>query len=399
MNQRVTDLKSHVDTEVHQLKTHDQLILKRLETTADRFKSSKGLKKELKALFAINGHSTILGTSNPVKKLFWLISFIVLTITGMLYVHRILESYQMNEVVTQVKEIDVETLTFPAVTLCLTTVSKNLRVNSIELETVLTQCYFEYRTDNCTLGDFENIQIYMQFAGKFLSCYKYNGGSNGSKILTTSHIGSDTGLAVRFDLIKDGYLYYYVGDSNVEPIGAELVNIVRLIDSKYVGVKMKKTVFNKLPKPYSNCTETITAQTSLLASELFEKNITYRQKQCYEICYFRFLNEYAQARHLSLAEATYELSFSYKKNCSGFCPLECSSSSYELHVVELHIDIESIFMNFYYTDRNYVEISQSIKTTAADLIANTGGILGLLIEFSFLSACRLITFIFDVFFA
>lgn len=399
LNQRVTDLKSYVDTEVHQLKSQDKLILKRLETTADKFKSFKCLKKELKALFAINGHSAILGTNNPVKKLFGLISFIVLTLTGMLYVHRNLESYQMNEVVTQIKEIDVETLTFPAVTFCLLTVSNNLQVNSIELEGVLTECYFESRTHKCTLADFETIQIYMRFAGKLLSCSKYNGGSNGARILTSSHVGTDTGLNVRFDLLADGYLFYHVGDSNVKPIGAELDNIIQLIDSKYIGVQMKKTFYNKLPKPYSNCTESITAQSSFLASEFFEQNITYRQKHCFEICYARFLNEYAQSRNISLEEAAYELSFSYKKNCSEFCPLECSSNSYELHVVELSIAIDSIYINFYYTDRNYVEVSQSIKTTAADLIANTGGILGLFIEFSFFSVCRLITFIFDIFFA
>ena len=58
-------------------------------------------------------------------------------------------------------------------------------------------------------------------------------------------------------------------------------------------------------------------------------------------------------------------------------------------------DPKLLMLNFYYSDRKYTDITQSVKVTLADFISNNGGILGLFLELSFFSAYRFILFIFD----
>lgn len=103
-------------------------------------------------------------------------------------------------------------------------------------------------------------------------------------------------------------------------------------------------------------------------------------------------------RNISIPEAYRRLTFDFTGNCFEVCPLECSSTSFEAFKSEFNVNDDSIDINFYFTDRKYTEISQTEKTTTADLISNTGGVLGLFLELSFFSATRFIIYIFDIFF-
>ena len=49
-----------------------------------------------------------------------------------------------------------------------------------------------------------------------------------------------------------------------------------------------------------------------------------------------------------------------------------------------------VWINFFYNDNQYTELTQSVKTTVADLVSNIGGLLGLFLELSFMSAYRLV---------
>jgi len=55
-------------------------------------------------------------------------------------------------------------------------------------------------------------------------------------------------------------------------------------------------------------------------------------------------------------------------------------------------------MTFYYSDRKYTEITQSIKMKLSDFISNTGGLLGLFLDLSFFSAYGFIIFMLDLIF-
>ncbi len=91
--------------------------------------------------------------------------------------------------------------------------------------------------------------------------------------------------------------------------------------------------------------------------------------------------------------------FDYKGNCSKLCPLECTSTSFDIIENKMNVNLSNpkgSAMNFYYSDRKYTEITQSVKVTFADFISNTGGVLGLFLELSFVSVYRFIILIFDL---
>ena len=127
------------------------------------------------------------------------------------------------------------------------------------------------------------------------------------------------------------------------------------------------------------------------------KKTCHIEKYCYELCYNNYLSGYAVLKNISKNNARFELKFDYSENCSHICPLECSSISFDDFQNEI-IDQSGILqLNFFYSDLKYTEITQSVKTTQTDLISNTGGVLGLFLELSFLSAYRFITFVLDIF--
>ena len=116
------------------------------------------------------------------------------------------------------------------------------------------------------------------------------------------------------------------------------------------------------------------------------------------MCYDNYLKEYALSYNMTLLDVYNTLDFDYKSYCSELCPLECESTYYKFSKNEMRSDDELLYMNFYFTNNRYTEISQTIKTTEADLISNTGGVLGLFLELSFISAYNLVNLIFDYFF-
>lgn len=80
---------------------------------------------------------------------------------------------------------------------------------------------------------------------------------------------------------------------------------------------------------------------------------------------------------------------------------QCKSVYYEIdeNVFNPYESLDELLaMNFFLSESKYTEISQLIKTTEADLISSTGGVLGLFLELSFFSFYRFFIFLFDVFF-
>ncbi len=172
----------------------------------------------------------------------------------------------------------------------------------------------------------------------------------------------------------------------VRPLFTELTNNVQ--PGKNVIAAFKKTVDSKLPEPYSNCKDDINQETSPLVRQILEQNMTYRKTNCYDLC----LNNYAAARNIS-KQSIYELQFNYPGNCSQHCPLECLSNIFEVSEGITYFDEQAanfVWINFFYNDNQYTELTQSVKTTVADLVSNIGGLLGLFLELSFMSAYRLV---------
>ncbi len=134
---------------------------------------------------------------------------------------------------------------------------------------------------------------------------------------------------------------------------------------------------------------------------MHSQNISYRQIHCFELCYEEYLVKCGSLQNLTIQKPAKPVKeFDYRFYCSKKCPLECTSITFEIVENEINFIDEDPFlsMNFFYSDRKYIEVLQSVKTTASDLISNTGGVLGLFLELNFFSAYRFILFVFDIIF-
>jgi hypothetical protein len=238
---------------------------------------------------------------------------------------------------------------------------------------------------------------------------------------------------------KNDILAYYIGENKVLPEGEELTRIVKTTGvtntGRFIGVGIARTVDIKLADPYSECSGSISSETSDFAKQIIEKNVTYRQVNCNQLCFEQYKN------NSKTDDKTWIDSFDYKENCSKMCPLECNATSYETVESQIITTPDSITsspsnagqqsnagpssnkpgsqfnngqkpdlpcfgvelsnclqLNFYLVNRKYVEISQIVKTTLSDFVSNTGGVLGLFLELSFLSIYKFIVFVYTIIF-
>jgi hypothetical protein len=298
-----------------------------------------------------------------------------------------IKNWLSNEIVTEIKTIYEDLITFPAVTFCLDFVTKP-RV----LADIFRGCFFENEQNTCSLDNLEYFSYYDASDGMYYNCYKFNAAG-----MSVQALGYKSGLNIDFNSSIDDTIWFFIGDNKVHLTPPEVNNACELYEKhgKYVGVPIKKTVDIKLPFPYSNCSDQINSETSHLVKRILQQNITYRQKNCYQMCHDDYLNEYSVSRNLTVREAYVELSFDYKSNCSEKCPLECTSTYFDVQQIESSSATEFLSVNIFYTERQYTLITQTPKTTVADLISNTGGVLGLFLDISFYHAYKLFIFIRD----
>ena len=129
--------------------------MNRTESFTDKIKSFQDLKKELKSFFTINGYSEVLSTNSLVKKVFCVLCLITLASACVYFADQNIRGYKEYNVVTQIKIIENQTITFQAVTMCLQdirkleTVSNTFNINifndmfPLNLEDVLMEGFFE----------------------------------------------------------------------------------------------------------------------------------------------------------------------------------------------------------------------------------------------------------------
>ena len=226
--------------------------------------------------------------------------------------------------------------------------------------------------------------------GDYYNCYKFNAGNKDS-VLTSTKFGKYTGLTLNLTLSKSEIMFYYIGDSQVRPVFSEFTNFLQTGKTVYVGIK--KTVDTKLPEPYNQCIQSnsINTETSNLVKQVLEQNITYRKINCYDLC----IQEYALGKNVSLDRVYREGKFSYEDECSGRCPSECTSSIYDFDQNEIVYENSTYLkVNFHNVEPKYTELTQLRKITEADLISNTGGILGLFLDISFYHIYKFLDFLF-----
>jgi len=179
----------------------------------------------------------------------------------------------------------------PALTLCLASLYPSFSTNATLGESLL----------NCTIGgtqcdktDFYSFKIRSSINFQdVLTCYVLNGGRNSSghssEIKSTRTTGPSSGFELIFFLPKDHFFYHYINDAFVKPTISEITKII--ISSTTNIFTLEKTIEAKLEYPFNNCWERNNLPDTPLVRQLSETNITYRQVNCFELCFQNFVQK------------------------------------------------------------------------------------------------------------
>jgi hypothetical protein len=220
------------------------------------------------------------------------------------------------------------------------------------------------------------------------------------------------------------------------------------------NVAVHKTFLSKIPYPYSDCTDNLIDIDSY-ESEYYRitmsTNNSYRQSDCFDICYQIYLNKKCNCYDPSIRYSNKKSSFlpcqsknetqcvidtmrvfavkSYTKMCNDECPAECYTTSYSFTTsaslyptqsyahsllkdpsmmarfenkanVSYETLKESILnVNIYFDSLELTRIEQSKKMEISDLISSVGGTLGLFLGISLLSIFEFIEIVLEILFS
>jgi hypothetical protein len=321
-------------------------------------------------------------------------------------------------------------MTLPAFTLCLWSLKANYTIATLN-ESLY---YCSIRGTECDSKDFYSFKTRAGYNNDIITCYVLNGGRNStghlSDIKSTRTTGVISGFILHFFLPKGHLIYYYINDAYVEPTPSEIVKFI--LPGTFTNFKLEKTVETKLEYPFNNCWNLNNLPDTPLVRQLSAANITYRQVNCFELCFQNFVQSYAFEQKISEDEAilkTEVKNYDTEIKCKNVCPQECESTQYKISESmfsladfstikeyssemipsiekKLNITINSsegfnknnlqLLVNF--DSLRYTKISQTPKTSLSALISNLGGSTGLFLDLSFMSVCRAIEFFIGIIF-
>jgi len=298
-------------------------------------------------------------------------------------------------------------MTLPAITLCLTSFLPNSTY--LTLDRYLYHCSISGA--RCGYNDFYSFEIRTSFRNTSMTCYVVNGGRNSSghssEIKSTKTTDFNSGFQLVFFLPKRHLLFYYINDAYVKPTSSELESLRFTLPNSVNYFKLEKSIESKLEFPFNNCSTLRNLPNSVLIRQLSEANITYRQINCFELCFHNYMKNYALEHKISEDEARLKkevTDYDKTKNCNHLCPLECETTQYRIleskfylndfddtnsqrssliaeienklnitinsteNVIESFLQLTVTFDNLRYT-----KISQTQKTTFSALVSNIGG--------------------------
>jgi len=167
------------------------------------------------------------------------------------------------------------------------------------------------------------------------TCYILKGGRNSSghliEIKGTRTTGQDSVIALEFYLPKDHFIFYTINNAYVKPSTSEINKY--FLSGTTSDIILDKTVETKLEYPFNNCCNLDNLPDNPLVRKLSATNITYRQINCFELCFQNFVQKYALENKISEAEAIENeevKNYDKVKNCDHLCPLECESTQFRI---------------------------------------------------------------------
>jgi len=296
----------------------------------------------------------------------------------------------------------------------------------------LSQITCFYLTNDC------KSDLHWYWSYTYGNCYTFNSGLNFSNqkiaLKKSYRNGKDFGLSVTVNLIdmnkyigsKAKGLVVFVHNSSFKPWSKEV--FVKPGELTYIQVE--RTFVEKQPLPYSDCIE-LNSYSSELYDYIIASGQKYRQQDCFELCLQQKIIKnckcfFAGYRNLStqlkpclnLTESKclgqQYFIFNLDECKTNFCPLECDSIKYDLTLSSLLCPSQSYYETAYntkeirdnfmitfnqtlsidliksfrseftvfYSSLDYTLLTESPKTSIADLFSQIGGALGMFVSFS-----------------
>ena len=296
---------------------------------------------------------------------------------------------------------------------------------TLNMKNSLLHCQF--MNQNCNYTDFEWF-----FNSKYGNCYKFN--TNGLK--KSYKANQDDGLLILLllknpiEIEKLGFdkgLFISIDPNNKETF-TDFENLIEISSGYQTNIQIHKSLFQKYPKPYSNCDihmkdsiDFLKSDNIQLINEIIQANFTYSHSLCMIFCRHKLFNQnnvtckfksnslqvpnvnYCQAnKNLSLI-IEYEniLNENITKSCLNMCPMECETIKYDTDIFitkypewffdyfkyvyenlnkdnDTSIDREDfLILKIFYGSLNYMSYKESPSMSLYGLISNLGGTLGL----------------------
>ena len=218
-----------------------------------------------------------------------------------------------------------------------------------------------------------------------------------------------------FKILNKTKIYYGVYDNALSIHSNEINSLA--IQGQSILLEIKKTLTNKLGRPYNQCTDEISDQNDLnsspLAKEIASRGSEYRQIFCFRLCLLHFIEKACNCilplQLDSRGNDTCELNcikqvkktFDFDVTCGDECPFECDSVTFDFGETKrilsedysLQDVINKKFSNQSGLEKSYnftkivafdinfkslsfVELSEIPKSTYTNLIADFGGTIG-----------------------
>lgn len=318
----------------------------------------------------------------------------------------------------------------------------------LPIENMLIYCQFDGRKCNTTNWTW----LYSFFNG---NCFLFNL----NNLLTVKSIGRDNGLSVELFVGHDETIPFYQKTTGLQIFLFNQTKYLKMEyyiprvsikPGSEVNIEVKRKFTEKLPKPYSECdidlrTANIETVDSELYRTLFLTNKTYEQYHCFHLAYrisvFRRCGCVIEIGDVA-EEDVHICSTKAEQDCRIYtstvlfktyrffgefddqCPLECNtidlemkmssesfpSSHYGEHLLKTNINfnVSNTFtlddvrksvarINFYYTKIGHEVLEELATMTVINLLANTGGMLGLFLGMSLLTLIEGVQILCDIF--
>ena len=286
--------------------------------------------------------------------------------------------------------------------------------------------YCRFANSICNYTDFDWF-----FNSKYGNCYKFNG--KGLKTINKNN--QENGLFIelllrhpqKIDALGFGKgLYLSIDSSNLDTY-SDFENLIEISAGVQTSIKLEKSLFQKYPRPYSNCDfyndlsinddSSLNSQQQELYQQIKQANFSYSHSFCVVFCRHKMMSQLFEckfkANSLQVPNVNYCPSSSNANNsiienetsnfnnitntCSKLCPRECETIKYDMDIyinkftkmdidyVKYHnnltndsVDIENlVILKIFYGSMSYMSYKEWPSMSVFGLISNLGGILGL----------------------